>query len=108
MRGKRLKREMHRADDGITPAHAGKTHSFFPRSGTGRDHPRACGENMEIRDRQTGERGSPPRMRGKLGIIGETDVNLGITPAHAGKTNPEPYRPRCPKDHPRACGENLE
>ena len=50
---------------GITPAHAGKTASGLPPEECDRDHPRACGENMqEIRIFESAE-GSPPRMRGK-------------------------------------------
>ena len=65
MRGKRLKREMHRADDGITPAHAGKTEVVAEKEGRGRDHPRACGENSNPYPVGTPRPGSPPRMRGK-------------------------------------------
>ena len=51
--------------------------------------------------------GSPPRMRGKLFVVGLYISKPRITPAHAGKTlravSGEPRR----ADHPRACGENL-
>ena len=33
-------------------------------------------------------------------------VELGITPARAGKTDPGPGTPWQSRDHPRACGEN--
>ena len=35
-----------------------------------------------------------------------TTKNAGITPAHAGKTKQVLFVYGCPKDHPRACGEN--
>ena len=70
----------------ITPAHAGKTKAplfvmlHIP------DHPRACGENRQRKQRQSAGSGSPPRMRGKLHYV-VTKVNRNrITPAHAGKT----------------------
>ncbi len=46
MRGKpRLSRDA-RADDGITPAHAGKTSPSREHNPCREDHPRACGENL--------------------------------------------------------------
>ena len=73
-------------DDGITPAHAGKTK---PRLGGflgSWDHPRACGENQYANKPHMWGLGSPPRMRGKHDkIIGDIE-DFRITPAHAGKT----------------------
>ena len=91
---------------GITPACAGKTHSFFPRSGTDRDHPRVCGENCSPVASKIFTWGSPPRVRGKpRGGEACRDIR-GITPACAGKTqHVEVYRPGI-RDHPRVCGEN--
>ena len=51
-----------------------------------RDHPRACGENVQI--------DLPTLMLD------------GITPAHAGKTISKALLTYGYKDHPRACGEN--
>ena len=93
---------------GITPAHAGKrlAHGHFHRAQ--RDHPRACGEKgcngtkllklFGITPAHAGkshmilfgyepEKGSPPRMRGKVTLILGIWVNL--------------------RDHPRACGEKI-
>ena len=56
---------------------------------------------------RTEERGSPPRMRGKLQLLGFYKFAHRITPAHAGKTMSTPYVLRGARDHPRACGENL-
>ena len=65
MRGKLLMGRLTRDPEGITPAHAGKT-SARPGSGcSGRDHPRACGENGENIGKLRQGLGSPPRMRGK-------------------------------------------
>ena len=86
MRGKpRLSRDA-RADDGITPAHAGKTPQAGTRFCTFRDHPRACGENRSASSASAERAGSPPRMRGKHFHGSHLSKLCGITPAHAGKT----------------------
>ena len=78
----------------------------FKRTGT--DHPRGCGENAYFRSDEDAERGSPPRMRGKLQPACSTASASGITPADAGKTARESrYRTRL-EDHPRRCGENND
>ena len=106
MRGKHAAGRQHDHDAGITPAHAGKTLCIEFCEHDYRDHPRACGENLQRLCKASCALGSPPRMRGKLNAnFGYGDYH-GITPAHAGKTTPsgDPY---CLSlDHPRACGEN--
>ena len=72
----------------VTPAYTGEKHC-------------AC-------FRRTHSRGSPPRMRGKVGETYDRVSAARITPAHAGKS-----RICCPwltprQDHPRACGEKCE
>ena len=94
-------------NQGITPACAGKTP---PESGLPfcpRDHPRVCGENDERIESVDDFEGSPPRVRGKLRRAHLCDGHIGITPACAGKTPALPSPARRPRDHPRACGENL-
>ena len=55
----------------------------------GAAHPRVCGEN-QIDDLESGAlRGSSPRVRGKLGVLGGEAEERGLIPACAGKT-------RCP------------
>ena len=51
--------------------------------------------------------GSPPRMRGKHKNRRYRPKEGRITPADAGKTNPDTYEPTGGRDHPRGCGENL-
>ena len=51
-----------------------------------RDHPRGCGENLPFESVVWKEKGSPPRMRGKLAAASALAVAAGITPADAGKT----------------------
>ena len=70
----------------ITPAGAGKTHSFRSRILCIWDHPRRCGENLPPESYSGGLPGSPPQVRGKL--FGKTSERerRRITPAGAGKT----------------------
>ena len=46
-------------------------------------------------------------MRGKLDSSTAAVLQLGITPAYAGKTRLNPRRFKKSKDHPRVCGENF-
>ena len=107
MRGKHLGHKTHMRNAGITPAHAGKTLPPLSQPALSRDHPRACGENVDDVLAKGGQQGSPPRMRGKLGVDINADLGKGITPAHAGKTSGKILSAREPGDHPRACGENM-
>ena len=106
MRGK-LARHGH--EDGLVrfiPAHAGKTGPALVICSVRAVHPRACGENIDMRILELLARGSSPRMRGKLAEGGDEHVEGRFIPAHAGKTPsvlPRPYRLPV---HPRACGEN--
>ena len=71
----------------ITPAHAGKRMEDKARRSRSQDHPRPCGEKTGLYGEAYRETGSPPPMRGK----GEGNPHywsgVGITPAHAGKSN---------------------
>ena len=93
--------------NGITPAYAGKSLKTSWARTTKRDHPRVCGEKACPDNIGSSFLGSPPRMRGKVSLIGVTDTAPGITPAYAGKSPPS--CPECPpmRDHPRVCGEKL-
>ena len=107
MRGKRQRHRRACRGKGITPAHAGKTATHGIKSAAFSDHPRACGENLTIRNIKAHIAGSPPRMRGKP-ISPETVSSSGwITPAHAGKTRGRQKLRIYSRDHPRVCGENL-
>ena len=70
----------------ITPACAGKTARPFVLLPRGEDHPRVCGENALVPCAVSSDRGSPPRVRGKLGIRIARLFVVRITPACAGKT----------------------
>ncbi len=91
----------------ITPAHAGKTPDCNRSDTANQDHPRACGENLLPHLQLYNTTGSPPRMRGKRGLLLGMVVGRRITPAHAGKTQPGKMSQSGQPDHPRACGENA-
>ena len=88
MRGILLKEGGGEGRTGITPAHAGNTAYDYLRDAVDEDHPRACGEYELYEDALPDERGSPPRMRGIPDSRPVGIQNAGITPAHAGNTEP--------------------
>ena len=90
---------------GITPAHAGKSHGDVLQTVLLKDHPRACGEKLSSLLLKSMPEGSPPRMRGKGILMLRIKMQLRITPAHAGKSYTQVHRFRYTQDHPRACGE---
>ena len=66
-----------------------------------------CGENFRERLSLLVRKGSPPRVRGKLGAVSLSSSATRITPACAGKTFQRKFRTVYKKDHPRVCGENT-
>jgi len=56
-----------------------------------RDHPRACGNNMNRRRYLMKEKGSPPRLREQHFGDYYGDFQYGITPALAGTTSYEEW-----------------
>ena len=107
MRGKGVVPCIQRRLIGITPAYAGKSiavRSFyrFPR-----DHPRVCGEKYRQNRLCLCSWGSPPRMRGKDSQGCKGGKPAGITPAYAGKSNPDYAHTAQAGDHPRVCGEKA-
>ena len=91
----------------ITPACAGKSRMFSPRSAASWDHPRVCGEKYHYRTCAPYVTGSPPRVRGKVDRGIAPIGPLGITPACAGKRQPVLAPPAAQRDHPRVCGEKT-
>ena len=73
-------------EDGITPAHAGKSNKTLRNVDVAWDHPRACGEKKLSPTATPLPTGSPPRMRGKEKSVMTSPASLRITPAHAGKS----------------------
>ena len=105
MRGKGGKQYIDKAACRITPAHAGKRAAPPAASGLWRDHPRPCGEKQKYENGKMIEKGSPPPMRGKEVVDELGAVAAGITPAHAGKSDPCYSDHGGNGDHPRPCGE---
>ena len=75
--------------DRITPAGAGKTGGKDRPGVSNEDHPRRCGENLRATTTPTALTGSPPQVRGKLGMTPANFSFKRITPAGAGKTRPQ-------------------
>ena len=91
----------------ITPAHAGKSLRHKVIIHIVEDHPRACGEKIRPAFPSGQDKGSPPRMRGKVPQDAANVAGPGITPAHAGKRYPCIFCFFVNWDHPRACGEKA-
>ena len=66
-----------------------------------------CGEKFNLKEMSKTLLGSPPRMRGKVGVAAYRGEVLGITPAYAGKSRPQKAPHTAGRDHPRVCGEKL-
>ena len=89
----------------ITPAYAGKSFGSFCFLSFRQDHPRVCGEKQAAVALPQPVLGSPPRMRGKVELVHQTEGKVGITPACAGKSSHQHGAGRWRRDHPRVCGE---
>ena len=107
MRGKVMRKEILRIIHGITPAYAGKSAYLSPEDTAGRDHPRVCGEKYSWEKSTCKIFGSPPRMRGKAGLVQIVCRLRGITPAYAGKSHKVRLQAPGRWDHPRVCGEKA-
>ena len=90
---------------GITPARAGNRGRHGPHVWGVRDHPRACGEQRNIKRFRHFLEGSPPRVRGTESALLVPYSDYRITPARAGNSWTAPGRIGRSRDHPRACGE---
>ena len=86
MRGKETPGGGTRMAARITPAYAGKSSGRQHRKFHSGDHPRVCGEKQHHVTVRAATLGSPPRMRGKVGIYKTFTHVDGITPAYAGKS----------------------
>ena len=69
----------------ITPAYAGKRMAVRSAPVPLPDHPRVCGEKYQRGGMKAAQKGSPPRMRGKVGSMSMAVRTARITPAYAGK-----------------------
>ena len=69
----------------ITPAYAGKRKEQLAKLEDDKDHPRLCGEKSVFTSSTGRSGGSPPPMRGKVSAKSAPHLDVGITPAYAGK-----------------------
>ena len=107
MRGKGLWIFCKRFERGITPAYAGKSERGYDKFTEIGDHPRLCGEKRRFPNVVTHVRGSPPPMRGKVGLLVLSLKTTRITPAYAGKSGSYTSNKIVYRDHPRLCGEKY-
>ena len=91
----------------ITPACAGKRATETEKQMLKSDHPRVCGEKLNSFGEMCQERGSPPRVRGKVFWLQSSSDILWITPACAGKSTIFIDNAVKRRDHPRVCGEKI-
>ena len=92
----------------ITPAYAGKRRSDWIIRSIYWDHPRVCGEKLAMAKGSVENKGSPPRVRGKVQQQYDNIQKERITPAYAGKRAMEEADEKVNKDHPRVCGEKPQ
>ena len=89
-----------------SPPHArGKADQTAADQRRGQDHPRTRGEKPPSRCPRWNTRGSPPHARGKVFQTRHHVINVGITPARAGKSKSGWSRKGSFEDHPRTRGE---
>ena len=86
MRERRDERFRTTGPAGITPARAGKTSCAGCFMIVCRDHPRSCRKDDVPMVDASIPLGSPPLVRERPGRRLHTGPEIGITPAHAGKT----------------------
>ena len=102
---------IHHRHDGLraqlTPAHAGKTSRSRDPSRPGWAHPRSRGENWKGFTRTSQTSGSSPLTRGKLEGVHADLPDVGLIPAHAGKTSSGRRSRWTRQAHPRSHGENI-
>ena len=108
MRGKAHALKKRPLPVGITPAYAGKSSFLSGCTRMPRDHPRVCGEKRPRHAGMHAQKGSPPRMRGKVTWCCSFLDGNRITPAYAGKSRRKRGNCKDVKDHPRVCGEKTK
>ena len=91
---------------GIIPAYAGSTSTTWPKSPSGKDHPRIRGEHTGESFSKIGITGSSPHTRGALIRSATLYEVSGIIPAYAGSTASDGSGGWGAWDHPRIRGEH--
>ena len=92
--------------NGLIPAHAGKTAVAAGRAAAAEAHPRSRGENELNELIGNSDQGSSPLTRGKRSARAYQRACCGLIPAHAGKTSQFLADCPCGRAHPRSRGEN--
>ena len=105
VRGAARRRQPRWRCGGIIPARAGSSSRTRRTPSSGRDHPRACGEQSMAVVQAAVDDGSSPRVRGAADRPPRQRVPHRIIPARAGSSLCRYSPRRCIWDHPRACGE---
>src|SRR5215475_7610837 len=72
------------------------------------DHPRACGGDAAFRWKVGCIWGPSPRVRGRLAHVSLAHCAYGTIPARAGETQQEFVLTWHYRDHPRACGGDVD
>ena len=93
---------------GIIPAGAGKRLLEPTARRHPRDHPRGCGEKLDVHAHGVLLSGSSPRVRGKDDVVRFEVLVNGIIPAGAGKSRACRSTGPAVGDHPRGCGEKRQ
>src|SRR6218665_547848 len=92
----------------FTPACAGRIFEVSRKSFFKRVHPRMCGaDDVDIGWRVTNS-GSPPHVRGGLGLCRPGAVCMRFTPACAGRIDSDSDSESDSEVHPRMCGADIE
>ena len=107
-RGKLCLRRCDCKNDGLIPAHAGKTRAKCNSSNPARAHPRSRGENRSTIMARNRNDGSSPLTRGKPPHPRTMDRSGRLIPAHAGKTVDRSDEYSANGAHPRSRGENVQ
>ena len=105
-RGKRPRSSSGSASSGLIPAHAGKTTQAARSRSASWAHPRSRGENGTLDESAHTLTGSSPLTRGKRLSGSDDRLDLGLIPAHAGKTMQRGRTSTSARAHPRSRGEN--
>ena len=86
----------------------GKDRPAICKSRPDRITPAYAGKSAQILGTAQSAGGSPPRMRGKGGVLAGRVGAQRITPAYAGKSLTIQKMTTRSRDHPRVCGEKPE
>ena len=92
----------------FTPTRVGTTgpRGFEPQSSS--VHPHACGDDPNVSGNEFIRSGSPPRVWGRLGLLGTGQGRYRFTPTRVGTTPTRGASGRgCPV-HPHACGDDYQ